>query len=106
LVGDPDPALADDAAVMLVRGHLEVSGPVTVADLCATSGLSPSSVNIALEVLRSRGFALTGRFEPDRSEQWCAESDQTADRRRRYKSDCPCHIELRGSNPDSVPTNP
>src|SRR5262249_46234732 len=29
-----------------------------------------------------------------RSEQWCAESDQTADCRRRHKSDCPCHIEL------------
>src|SRR5689334_13661801 len=31
-----------------------------------------------------------------RSEQWCAESDQTADCRRRHKSGCPCHIELRG----------
>ena len=41
-----------------------------------------------------------------RSEQWCAECDQTADCRRRYKSGCPCHIELRGPIPDCLPTNP
>ena len=27
---------------------------------------------IALEALRGRGFAVSGRFEPDRGEQWCA----------------------------------
>jgi ATP-dependent Lhr-like helicase len=29
-------------------------------------------VTIALEVLRARGFAISGRFEPERGEQWCA----------------------------------
>jgi ATP-dependent helicase Lhr and Lhr-like helicase len=67
-----DAEAADEAPVILVRGHLDVSGPVTIDDLAATTGLSPSSVTIALETLRTRGFAVTGRFEPERGEQWCA----------------------------------
>jgi ATP-dependent Lhr-like helicase len=63
---------ADEAAVTLVRGHVEVSGPVTVDDLAATTGLRPSLLNIALEALRGRGFAVSGRFEPECGEQWCA----------------------------------
>jgi ATP-dependent Lhr-like helicase len=63
---------ADEAALTLVRGHLEISGPVTVDDLAAATGLRPSSVTIALEALRARGYAVSGRFEPDRGEQWCA----------------------------------
>jgi ATP-dependent Lhr-like helicase len=67
-----DAAAADEAAVTLVRGHLDVSGPVTVDDLADATGVSPSSVTIALEALRARGFAVSGRFEPERGEQWCA----------------------------------
>jgi ATP-dependent Lhr-like helicase len=67
-----DAAAADEAAVTLVQGHLDVSGPVTVDDLANATGLSPSSVTIALEALRVRGFVVSGRFEPERSEQWCA----------------------------------
>jgi ATP-dependent Lhr-like helicase len=63
----------DDAAVAVVQGHLEVSGPVTIAELVAITGLSPGSVHVALEVLRGRGFAVAGRFEPEqRDQQWCA----------------------------------
>jgi ATP-dependent helicase Lhr and Lhr-like helicase len=67
-----DAAAAEEAAVTLVRGHLDVGGPVTVDGLAAATGLSPSSVTIALEALRGRGFAVSGRFEPDAGEQWCA----------------------------------
>ncbi|MGH2980326.1 MAG: Lhr family helicase, partial [Solirubrobacterales bacterium] len=67
-----DAAAVDEAAVTLIRGHLDVSGPVTVDDLASATGLSSSSVTIALEALRARGFAVSGRFEPERSEQWCA----------------------------------
>ncbi|MBD0280767.1 MAG: DEAD/DEAH box helicase [Thermoleophilaceae bacterium] len=67
-----DAAAADEAAVTLVRGHLEVSGPVTTEDLAAAAGLPPSAVTAALEALRERGFAVTGEFEPERGEQWCA----------------------------------
>jgi ATP-dependent helicase Lhr and Lhr-like helicase len=65
-------AAAEEAAVTLVRGHLEVRGPVTVDELAEDTGLSPSSTTIALETLRGRGFAVSGRFEPERGEQWCA----------------------------------
>jgi ATP-dependent helicase Lhr and Lhr-like helicase len=67
-----DAEAADDAVVALVRGHLDVSGPVTVDDLTAATGQSPSAVTAALEALRSAGFAVSGRFEPERGEQWCA----------------------------------
>jgi ATP-dependent helicase Lhr and Lhr-like helicase len=67
-----DAAVVDDAAVTLVRGHLEISGPVTEADLGAATGLSPSSITIGLETLRTAGFAVSGRFEQERGEQWCA----------------------------------
>jgi ATP-dependent Lhr-like helicase len=62
----------DEATVRMVQGHLEISGPVTVDDLAAATGLSSSSVTIALEALRGRGIAVAGRFEPPRGEQWCA----------------------------------
>jgi ATP-dependent helicase Lhr and Lhr-like helicase len=76
------------AAAALVRGHLEVLGPVTVEELAARSGLRPSSVTIALEELRGSGFAIGGSFEPERGEQWCARRllarihSYTRDRRR------------------------
>jgi ATP-dependent helicase Lhr and Lhr-like helicase len=67
-----DETAAEEAPVTLVQGHLDVSGPVTVDELAAATGLSRSSVTIALETLRSRGFAVSGRFEPEQGEQWCA----------------------------------
>jgi ATP-dependent Lhr-like helicase len=63
---------AEEAAVALIQGHLDVSGLVTVDDLADSTGLPPSSVTIALEALRARGFAIAGPFMPERGEQWCA----------------------------------
>ncbi len=67
-----DGADPDEAGVRMVQGHLEISGPVTVRDLAAATGLAASSVTIGLEALRGRGIAVAGRFEPDQGEQWCA----------------------------------
>jgi ATP-dependent Lhr-like helicase len=67
-----DAVTADGAAIALVRGHLDISGPGTADDLAATVGLAPSTVTVALEALRAEGFAVSGRFEPQRGEQWCA----------------------------------
>jgi ATP-dependent helicase Lhr and Lhr-like helicase len=72
LVAALDPPAADEAAATVVRGHLEASGPVTPDDLTAATGLSPSMVAIALEALRADGFAVSGPFEPERGQQWCA----------------------------------
>jgi ATP-dependent helicase Lhr and Lhr-like helicase len=68
----PDAGAADEAAVALVRGHLDICGPVTVDDLASATALSTSSLTIALEALRASGFAVSGQFEPERGEQWCA----------------------------------
>jgi ATP-dependent Lhr-like helicase len=67
-----DAAAAEEAAATLVRGHLDIRGPVSVEELAADTGLPASSITIALEALRGRGFAVSGRFEPERGEQWCA----------------------------------
>jgi ATP-dependent Lhr-like helicase len=67
-----DATPSEEAAAALVQGHLDVSGPVTVDDLAAATGLSTSTLAIALEALRGRGFAVAGEFEPGRGEQWCA----------------------------------
>jgi ATP-dependent helicase Lhr and Lhr-like helicase len=72
LVDQLDADSADEAAVTLIQGHLDVAGPATVDDLADATGLLQSSVTIALEALRARGFAVSGRFEPERGEQWCA----------------------------------
>jgi ATP-dependent Lhr-like helicase len=66
---DADP---DEAAVRLIQGHLEVSGPISAGQLAAGTGLSEGQVMIALEALRGRGFAVAGQFEEGGGEQWCA----------------------------------
>ena len=56
----------------LVRGHLDVSGPVTVDDLAPATGLVAVLGDDRPRGLRGRGFAVSGQFEPERDEQWCA----------------------------------
>jgi ATP-dependent Lhr-like helicase len=58
-VEDPDP---DTAATLIVRGHLEVSGPVTAAALADRIGLPPSMVAAAVGHLEADGAVLRGRF--------------------------------------------
>jgi ATP-dependent helicase Lhr and Lhr-like helicase len=61
-----------DAIRELLRGRLEVSGPVTASSLADTLNLARSEVDAALLALEAEGFVLRGRFCPDASEQeWC-----------------------------------
>jgi ATP-dependent Lhr-like helicase len=77
---DPDVAAAD-----ALRGHLDVTGPVTVAMLADRTALTESRVKVGLARLEAEGFAMRGRFDPtlgdstlvdsglgDPVEQWCA----------------------------------
>ena len=72
---DPDVAAAD-----ALRGHLDVTGPVTVAGLAGRTALAESRVKVGLARLESEGFALRGSFDPaldgpagdGGTEQWCA----------------------------------
>lgn len=62
----------ETAAVEIVRGRLEVGGPLTRATLTEVLGLSVAAVQQALAALEAEGFALRGRFTPDVSEEeWC-----------------------------------
>jgi ATP-dependent helicase Lhr and Lhr-like helicase len=55
----------DGAVVAAVRGHLELSGITTVADLSRATTLPPSRVTFALAALRQEGFAFEGRYTRD-----------------------------------------
>jgi ATP-dependent Lhr-like helicase len=66
--GEPEAVAAE-----MLRGHLDVSGPCTAADLARVTGLEVSDVSLALVRLETEGFALRGRFsDPDGPEEWCA----------------------------------
>ena len=69
-----DPGLAD-----MVKGRLEISGPITAAELATLTGASVEDVDIALLQLESTGIVLRGTFTPSRSPltadrsplEWC-----------------------------------
>jgi ATP-dependent Lhr-like helicase len=61
-----------DALRELVRGRLEISGPVTCGGLSTFFGLPATSVETALAALEGEGFALRGRFHARIEEtEWC-----------------------------------
>jgi ATP-dependent Lhr-like helicase len=67
-----DPAVADTAAVEVVRGHLDTLGPVTVADLAGETRLSDSTITIALAALQGEGFAIAGSWSAADADEWCS----------------------------------
>ena len=70
---DATMATAEGAAAELLRGHLDVLGPVTADDLARATALRTADVTLALIRLETEGFALRGRFtDPDGAEEFCA----------------------------------
>ncbi|HEX4674167.1 MAG TPA: hypothetical protein VH209_02495, partial [Steroidobacteraceae bacterium] len=63
----------EDALVEVVRGRLEGLGPTTSAAIAASLGLPVSSIESALAVLQSEGFAMRGQFTPAAGAEgeWC-----------------------------------
>jgi len=62
----------EDALRELVRGRLEIAGPVTEAVLASALGLETSDVELALLALEHEGFVLRGRFSPGETQlEWC-----------------------------------
>ncbi|MDX2052961.1 MAG: DEAD/DEAH box helicase [Polyangiaceae bacterium] len=55
---------AEAVAATLLRGHLELSGPVLLSDITELLGLAPSWVPIAVALLEREGSVLTGEFDP------------------------------------------
>ncbi len=61
-----------DAIRELVRGRMEVCGPITVGELADTLVLQRSEIDVALLALEAEGFVLRGKFHPQATEQeWC-----------------------------------
>jgi len=61
-----------DAIRELVRGRMEVCGPITVSELAHALILRQSEIDAALLALEAEGFVLRGKFHPDAAEQeWC-----------------------------------
>jgi ATP-dependent Lhr-like helicase len=62
----------DDAIRELIRGRMEVCGPITAANLADVLRLSQSEVDTAMLALEGEGFVLRGKFHADATEQeWC-----------------------------------
>src|SRR6516165_6891163 len=56
----------------LVRGRMEVCGPITGTGLADTLILQQSEIDAALLALEAEGFVLRGKFHPDTAQQeWC-----------------------------------
>jgi ATP-dependent helicase Lhr and Lhr-like helicase len=61
-----------DAIRELVRGRMEVCGPITVSELADTLVLQQSEIDAALLALEAEGFVLRGKFHPDAdAQEWC-----------------------------------
>jgi ATP-dependent Lhr-like helicase len=58
-----------DAIRELVRGRMEVSGPITAGELTDILRLARSEIDAALLALEAEGFVLRGKFHPDATEQ-------------------------------------
>jgi ATP-dependent Lhr-like helicase len=78
------------ALAEILRGRLEMTGPVTAATLAADAGVPAAAAETALAALEAEGFVLRGRFTPAAGEtEWCARHllarihRQTLDRLRR-----------------------
>ncbi len=56
----------------VVRGRMEVCGPITVGELSDTLILPGSDIDAALLALEAEGFVLRGKFRPHATDQeWC-----------------------------------
>ena len=62
----------DDVPTEVVRGHLDIRGPVNIEQLSAATGLAVGTVTIACAALEGQGFALRGAYTAPEAQEWCA----------------------------------
>ena len=55
---------AEEAGVTIVRGLIEISGPITGSGVARETGLALNQADAALEALEGEGVVLRGRFTP------------------------------------------
>ncbi|MBX9850484.1 MAG: DEAD/DEAH box helicase [Cytophagaceae bacterium] len=62
----------EEALREIIRGRMEILGPVTEKELAESIGLPVSEIHQALLMLEGEGFVFRGNFTPDTSEEeWC-----------------------------------
>ena len=61
----------EQALTEIVRGRLECSGPVTVAQFAGLLQLPEQDIGLAMLALEGEGFAMRGSFSNSSSEEWC-----------------------------------
>ncbi|HXH21173.1 MAG TPA: DEAD/DEAH box helicase [Dehalococcoidia bacterium] len=57
----------EQARVRLLRGHTEVLGPVTIADLARRTALGERDVDYGIRQVEASGYVLRGHFTPSRA---------------------------------------
>ncbi|MBV8244953.1 MAG: DEAD/DEAH box helicase, partial [Candidatus Eremiobacteraeota bacterium] len=65
------PAMQEEAFAEILRGWMESSGPLTIAELSAQFGVAPLVIETALVRLETEGQLLRGRFRGGETEEWC-----------------------------------
>ncbi len=55
---------AQEARILIVRGLLEISGPVTADEIARLIGIEPNQTTATLEALEGEGIVLRGHFRP------------------------------------------
>ena len=65
----PSELLQEEAALLLIRGWVECSGPFTLDELARTLTLTLSDMKIAIARLEVEGLVLRGRFRPGATEE-------------------------------------
>ena len=65
----------DDARLALFRGHMEIAGPVTIAELAGRTSMPLAAANSVLAQLEGEGSVMRGRFRPK------ADTEEFCDRR-------------------------
>ncbi len=66
-----DDVTPEGALVELLRGRLEMVGPVTLTELTRALGLPEAELTVAVASLESEGFLLRGRFRPGGADEVC-----------------------------------
>ena len=66
-----DPERRDEAYLEILRGWLESSGPMTVAEMAERLSTDAATIERALLALEAQGQVLRGRFTGGEVEQWC-----------------------------------
>jgi len=55
----------DDARLALFRGHMEIAGPVTIAELAQRTAMPPTAAKTVLAHLEGEGSVMRGQFRPN-----------------------------------------